>query len=78
MINIKEIAKRGNDAYLQNCSKCKYGIIKYGHKYCSDLDDYVDSFGDYICPKKDPDKRYCSKYDTYCWKENTCDKCPIE
>lgn len=77
-MNTRNIAKRGNFACNQNCGHCRFGEIVNGHKYCNVIDDYVDVWSGYICPKKDSDMRYCKKLDTYCLKENNCDKCPIE
>ena len=60
------------------CLRCDmHFIYPNGRVGCNVFDDYVDDFS-YECPKEDGQHMYCEKHKTYCWKENTCDFCPIE
>ena len=80
-MNIKNLAKsaiRYDIPREKRClGECRHRNYNYnGKHYCKIIGDYMD--GNYTCPKYDEDYRYCEKYDTYCFIENQCLKCPIE
>lgn len=71
-MDLRKIAMKATGK--KDCKNCELMSREHGHIYCDFHDDYVSN--DYECPKISNNYKKCKKFDTYCYIDEDCKKCP--